>query len=357
MKKNNSIDAFGALLCAGLWEKDVYLSPFGDIDFNQIILLSQEQAVVGLVAAGLEYVRDIKPPQELVLQLVGLTLQIEQRNMAMNSFIGEVVEKMRDKSIYTLLVKGQGLAQCYERPLWRTSGDIDFFLTNDNYEKAKQYCLSLSSGTQPERLYSKELGLSIDPWYVELHGSLRTGLSTRVDVVIDSVQIDVFYGGDVRSWMNGDTQVFLPAPDSDVFLIFTHFIKHFYKEGGVSIRQLCDWCRLLWYFKGKINLELLEKRLKKAGLIDEWKGFAAVAVDYLGMPCNSMPLYDDNIKWTKKGNKIVSFILKRGAWRKYIDTITVGRIFPMNTIRFLPGILLGIIWLKFKERLFKRNVQ
>jgi hypothetical protein len=357
LRKDNTIDAFFALLRSGLWENNVLLSLFGEIDYNHVFLLSQEQAVVGLVAAGLEYVKDIKPPQELVLQYVGQTIQIEQRNKAMNSFIEDVMERMREKGIYALLIKGQGIAQCYERPLWRSSGDIDFFLSNENYVKAKQYLLSFSSGKKPERHYSKEMGINIAPWYVEVHGTLRTGLSTRVDSVIDSVQKEVFYGGDVRSWINGNTKVFLPAPDSDVFLVFTHFIKHFYKEGGVSIRQLCDWCRLLWSYKEKINLELLERRLKRAGLLGEWKGFAAVAVKYLGMQCDAMPLYDDNDKWAKKGNKIVTFILKRGAWRKFIDTIIVGRIFPLNTIRFLPGILLGINWLKFKELLFKRNVQ
>lgn len=66
--------------------------------------------------------------------------------------------------------------------------------------------------------------------------------------------------------------------------MFTHFIKHFYKEGGVSIRQLCDWCRLMWIYKEKINASLLETRLKKSGLKGEWRGIAAMAVDFLGMP-------------------------------------------------------------------------
>ncbi len=353
MRQNKTINAFFDLLRAGLWEEDILLSQYGQIDFNEIYRLAEEQAVVGLVAAGLEHVKDEKPPQTLVLQLVGQTLQIEQRNKSMNSFIGEMVEKMRDKGIYTLLVKGQGIAQCYERPLWRSSGDVDFFLSNDNYEKAKQFLLPFSSGNKPERLYSKEMGLNISPWYVEVHGSLRTGLSTRVDNVIDSVQKDVFCNDDARSWMNGKTQVFLPAPDSDVFFVFTHFIKHFYKEGGVSIRQLCDWCRLLWTFRDNINIELLEKRLKRSGLWDEWKGFATVAVDYLGMPIEAIPLYSKAEKWSRKAEKIVDFILKGGEWRKWKDTYRVGRIFPMSTLKFFPGIILNVNWLKIKERVLK----
>lgn len=311
MKLNNSQLAFLELVKAGLWEKDACLKPYGDIDIQEVYRLSHEQSVIGLVAAGLEHIMDVKLPQDLVLQLIGQTLQIEQRNRTMNSFIEDVVERMRDKGIYTLLVKGQGIAQCYERPLWRSAGDVDFFLSNDNFKRAKQYLIPLSSGNKLEGLYSKEMGLNIDSWYVEVHGTMRTGLSTRVDNSIDSVQDDVFRGGDVRSWMNGRTQVFLPGTNSDVFFVVTHFIKHFYKEGGISIRQLCDWCRLLWTFRGKINIELLEKRLKRTGLIEEWRGFAAVAVGYMGMPVETMPLYCSEKKWEVKAKKNNYFHLRR----------------------------------------------
>ena len=315
--------------------------------------LAEEQSVIGLVTAGLELVKDVKVPQTSLLQFIGYTIQLEQRNKAMNAFIVDILEKLRQSDIYTLLVKGQGIAQCYKKPLWRTSGDIDFFLSSDNYNKAKSFFIPLSSGGKPERQYSKEWGLNIAPWYVELHGTQRTGLSTRVDKVIDEVQRTVFYEGKVRSWINGNTIVFLPAPDEDVFFVFVHFVKHFYKEGGVSVRQLCDWCRLLWTYRDQIDVSLLENRLRKAGLMSEWRSFASLVVQYLGMPIEAMPLFNENYKLTRNTEKVLAFILKGGEWRRFKDTLAIGKIFPANTIRFLPGILLSVTWLKVKERYFK----
>ena len=366
MRKDNAIEAFLAIIRGGLWEQKVQLEEYGEIDFSELMNLAEEQAVVGLVTAGFEHISDINVPKEIVLQFIGQTLQLEQRNTSMNGFIGDTIEKLREADIYTLLVKGQGIAQCYERPMWRSSGDIDFFLSKDNYDKAKNFFSPLSSGCKPERQYSKEWGLNIletsgtsdqgraGSWYVELHGTLRTGLSTRVDRVIDEVQRSVFYEGKVRSWMNGRTQVFLPAVDEDVFFVFTHFIKHFYKDGGVSLRQLCDWCRLLWNYRNSLNHGLLEQRIKRAGLKLEWKAFGALAVEYLGMPVEAMPLYSEDKKWSRKAEKIVAFILKGGKWQRFKDTFRVGSIFPLNTLRFLPGILLSVNWLKIKERIFKR---
>lgn len=353
---------FFELVKAGLWghtenteSKEKLL--WGGVDWSEMYRLASEQAVVGLVAIGIDCYKindsRLEVPQTVALQFVGQTLQIEQRNKAMNSFVAETVEKLRKEGIYTLLVKGQGIAQCYERPLWRTSGDVDFFFNADNYEKAKIYLLARSSGNKLERLYSKEQGINVGGWYVEAHGTLRTGLSTRVDKSIDEVQNDVFCNGNVRLWMNGNTQVFLPGADDDVFLVFTHFVKHFYKEGGVSVRQLCDWCRLMWTYRDSLNYELLESRIKRAGLLDEWRAFYNLVNKYLGMPDLGGGITVRDSRLDKQSEKIMTFILKGGKWKKWRDTFAVGRIFPMNTLRFASGILLGATLLKVKERVFK----
>ena len=130
-------DAFFALVRAGLWEKDTNLSGFGTIDFSEIYRQAEKQSVIGLIAAGIEHAYDIKVPQEITLTFVGNALQLEQRNTLMNKFIADLVTKMRAVDIYTLLVKGQGIAQCYERPLWRSCGDVDLLLSDNNLRAAK----------------------------------------------------------------------------------------------------------------------------------------------------------------------------------------------------------------------------
>lgn len=40
----------------------------------------------------------------------------------MNYFIGVLTDKIKEADIGAVLMKGQGVAQCYERPLWRVAG-------------------------------------------------------------------------------------------------------------------------------------------------------------------------------------------------------------------------------------------
>lgn len=361
VKKNNTVQqAFFTMLKAGLWEQDVRLVPLGEIDFNAVLQLAEEQSVVGLIAAGLEHVVDKKPAKQDVLQFVGQALQLEQQNTAMNYFIEVLVDKMRTEGIYTLLVKGQGIAQCYERPLWRSCGDVDFFLSEENYEKAKKYLTPLAVSVEKEGEEKKHLGLAIDPWVVELHGTLHSGLSSRVDKGLDAIKNDVFYRGNVRSWLNGSTKVFLLSANNDAIYVFTHILQHFYK-GGIGVRQVCDWCRLLWTYRKDIDHQLLERRLKAMGLVSEWRAFGAFAVEYLGMPSDAIPMYSPGKKWKRKADKICVFILEVGNFghnrdfsyyqkypylvRKSIslcqrigDLARHALIFPLDSLRFFPKI-------------------
>ncbi len=358
--KRNNYAVFFELLKAGLWEKSIDLSKLGEIDFEDIYRISEEQSVLGLILAGLDF-SDVKPAQMLLLQWISSVQIQEQQNKAMNIFIGKVVKEMREKDIYTLLVKGQGVAQCYERPLWRASGDIDFYMSESNYEEAKNFFRPLVESFDPDNDVTRHINMHYGEWVVEIHANQNISLSPRVNRILDEIHADLFYNGNVRSWMAGRTQVFLPAADDDVILVFTHLLSHFYK-GGLGVRQICDWCRLLWTFRDKININILEKRLRKMRLMAEWRAFGTFAVDYLGMPSEAMPMFSPDEKWKRKADKICSFIMEVGNFghnrdmsyyekypylirkvcsmgRRCGDVIRHVRIFPIDSLRFFPYIM------------------
>ena len=370
---NNNQRAFFELVKAGLWadteSTDLQGQGFtGSVDWKKVYQLSVEQSVQGLVLAGIERTNTNRTdhtnsvPQELLLQWIGEVQMIEQQNKAMNIFVAKLIDHLRSQDIYALLVKGQGIAQCYERPLWRASGDVDLLLSDVNYEKAKKVLLPLAIDAEQEYKAFKHLGMTMkEGFVVELHGTLHSRLSKRVDRGIDEAQNSVFYGGNVRSWQNGFTQVFLPGVDEDVIFVFTHILHHFYIE-GIGLRQICDWCRLLWTYRNTLNCGLLESLIRQMGLMTEWKAFAAVAVEWLGMPAAAMPLYSSDKKWSKKAERIVEFVLETGnfghnrkaasgkigsAWNKAKDFVHHAGVFPLDSIKFFfhfvrNGVLVAI---------------
>lgn len=369
MVLSNNHEAFLTLLRAGLWECEAQLLQYKSIDFNEVYRLAEEQSVVGLVAAGLEHIFDEKVPQNVALTIAGDVLQLEQKNRCMNEFIASIVCQLRNNGIDTLLVKGQGIAQCYERPLWRACGDVDLFLDADSYQEAKTYLSAKGKNIDESPHDIMHTEMTIDVWSVELHGTLRTQLGQHIDKVVDEVQEDTFKNGGIRIWKDGLTDVLLPSPDNDVVFVFTHFLQHFF-IGGCGLRQICDWCRLLWTYRGTLDVALLENRLKKAELMSEWKAFGALAVIYLGMPEETMPLYSSAKKWHRKADKILHSILMMGnmghnrdmSYRQtdsgvlrklktfHIitkDTCRLAAIFPMDSVR---------VWWILNVREIKKHV-
>ena len=374
---DNNQQAFFALLNAGLWGTDVKLLQCGSVVFSEVQRLAEEQAVLGLVAAGLEHVIDTKVPKGDVIRIIGQTLQLEQRNDAMNHFIGDIVEKMRKADIYTLLVKGQGVAQCYEKPQWRASGDVDFLLSEYNYQKAIAFLTPLAASVDEENKSNRHIAMTINPWVVELHGSLRGGLWKRMNQGLDEVQTSIICGGNVRSWTAGNTRVFLPRADEDVVYVFAHILQHFFLE-GIGLRQVCDWCRLLWTFKDSIDINLLKNRLVKMGVITEWCAFSALAVRYLGMPEEAIPLYSGSKCWQRKADMIMSFVLETGnfghnrdysyqkkypfvvfkaisLWKHIKDFFRYAFIFPLDSVKVMAIRMRVGFSMAFKGRKHERG--
>jgi len=363
IEKSRNQKVFLKLVNAGLWgngNPDIRID--GTMDWQEVYRLATEQSVLGLVLDGLEH-SDVKPPQVLLLQWIGEVQMIEQWNKAMNAFIALLISKLREEDIYTLLVKGQGIAQCYEKPLWRGAGDVDLYLSKDNYEKAKATLIPLAQHIESEDKNKLHQGMTIDGWILELHGTMHTYISRRINKVNDEVHRDIFFNGNVRSWNDNGVQVFLPSANNDAIIVFNHFINHFYGE-GVGLRQICDWCRLLWTYKESLNYGLLKSRICKAGILTEWKAFAAFAVDYLGMPEEAMPFYEDKLSWHRKAEKICKLVIETGnfgqnnddsyrskysgltrnlitTWKRFKEFARIAMIFPWNAPKFYVTYLIN----------------
>lgn len=312
-----SRELFLALLRTGLWEDGTLeLSPADAKYLEPACKLALQQSVPGLIAAGLERVNcpdgsKFEIPMGISMKLVSTMLTIEKRNGDMNRFIAKLLSELSEEKLNVVLVKGQGIAQCYERPLWRASGDIDLLVDDFAYARLAEILTARATHVEKEDKSKMHFAMTVDGWEIELHGKLDSNVSSRTDRVVDKVKKLVLAEKQTRIWHNGDTDICLPSPDCDVVLVFAHILQHYFR-GGIGLRQICDWCRLLSTYTSRIDLTLLEFRIKEMGMMTEWKSFAALAVDYLGMPEDLMPMYDRAPRWSGKARGILKYIFETG---------------------------------------------
>lgn len=362
MSKEGEVSLFLSLVKAGLWEgTSRHISYPEGGDYSVIFRLAEEQSVIGLVAAGIENDPLGLIPKEQVYPFVGATLQLERRNIEMNEFVARLCAYLKEAGSRFLMIKGQGVAQCYERPLWRVCGDVDLLLDKDNYEKSKSLLERIATDSEEELEDLLHKGYKIHSWEVELHGTLNPYLWKSANRVIERVKEDALTYATPRLWIDGEEAIPLPDPNNDVLIVFVHILQHFF-HGGIGLRQICDWCRLIWTYKESIVIGQLDARLNEAGLKTEWRVLASLAVNRLGMPADAMPLYDDSKRWKRKANRVLSFIIETGNfghnrdrsykqrypllirktisfWLHTFDGFRQATVFPMDSIRVWLGMI------------------
>ena len=174
---NKSETAFLELLTAGLWGREVREEMLrdSDVDWERVVELARQQTVVGIVGEAMSQLPRGVMPRPLYLQMLKEVMKVEEENTRMNMLVPVLFRTLDQLGVQSWLLKGQGVAQCYENPLRRTSGDIDVFFSIDGeYEKAREDFLR---HLKPEDVHNdnhqtKTLEFDYKGIYIELHGQI-----------------------------------------------------------------------------------------------------------------------------------------------------------------------------------------
>jgi len=281
---------FFALLRSGLWNEVPERAPFdGGTDWEALYRVSFEQTVVPIVTDGLN-----RLPKELLPEkpdrldpFLGDMMMTAQRNRVLDSFIPKVFNALR--GIPVVLVKGQSLAQDYPDPERRQPGDIDLLLLPSSYAAAKDILLPKATHVSKEDPETLHQGMHFYSVEVELHGSISTLMSRKLDRQLASLLKEQFDGRTLPTVTIGGAEIPVPEANFNALYIFVHFLQHYW-SGGVGLRQFVDWTTFVSVHKRDIHPVILEQKLEELGLLNLWKVFTGFAQEYLGCPAEKLPL-------------------------------------------------------------------
>lgn len=106
-------------------------SSLSDKDWRGMVAFAHKQGLAGLCLDSLENLpEDCRPPKELLLNLIGITTQLEHLYKLHLRGIRSLSDFYNKHGIKPVLMKGYGLSLNYPRPNHRPSGDIDLFLSD-----------------------------------------------------------------------------------------------------------------------------------------------------------------------------------------------------------------------------------
>lgn len=351
-------DQLFALLRSGLWNEVPDRIPFaGGTDWEALYRLSLEQTVVPLVTDGINRLpREFLPSEpERLDPFLGDMMATAKRNRVLDAFIPKLFNALAD--IPVVLVKGQSLAQDYLEPERRQPGDIDLLLMPASYEAAKAVLLPKATKVLEEQAEIWHQGMHFHNIEVEIHGSVSTLISKRLDRKLAVLLEEQFDGRTFPSVSIGGAGIPVPEADFNAIYIFVHFLQHYW-SGGVGLRQLTDWMVFVSVHKRDIHPVILERRLHEFGLLHLWKVFTGFVQEYLGCPAEKLPLAAKPDP--KKNARIWKYIRRSGnfgknqdrsrkkesylvrkfhsLWRLVVaDRLRHFPVFPKESIRFFFG--------------------
>ena len=350
---------FFALLRSGLWNEVPERASFaGGVDWEDLYRLSFAQTVVPLLTDGINRLpQEFLPmdrPERLDPFLADL-MATAKRNRTLDAFIPKLFHAL--DGIPTVLVKGQSLAQDYPDPERRQPGDIDLLLLPSSYEAAKAVLLPKATKVLEEEGAIWHQGMRFHSVEVEIHGSISTLMSRKLDRKLAALLEEQFQAGSFPTVSIGGVDIPVPEAGFNAVYIFVHMLQHYW-SGGVGLRQLIDWMTFVSVHKREIHPVILEKRLEDLGLLHVWKVFTGFAQEYLGCPEEKMPLaaapdagkdariwryirrcgnFGKNVDRTRKEE---SYLVRKihSFWRLVVaDRLRHFPIFPKESIRFFLG--------------------
>ncbi|WP_321480782.1 nucleotidyltransferase family protein [uncultured Bacteroides sp.] len=299
MKLNNIPIPFFVLLRAGLWSKspEHECFPLNADVWEQIYFLARKQTVEGLIYDGIMLLpTESLPPKNLLIKWTVLIDSIESRNKQMNEAIEELNNLFLENHITAFLQKGQGLAACYEKPLHRICGDVDWcFQSQSEYDRANQLIRSKGIPTKIQAGYS--VAYEWRGFLIEHHSRLLDIHNPFVSSYLAKLQ-QVEYKNKTALCL-GEREVTLFSPLLTHVSVNSHILKHFLSF-GIGLRQLCDSARICCAYHDEIDKTLLKEVYCKTGLYRWMCLLNTLLVQELGMPVTYLPFplsFDSQYGW------------------------------------------------------------
>lgn len=308
--KENITELFFALVRCGIGkEKSLPHCPTPE-QWQELFDMAKKQTLVGIIFDGMETLpTEQRPPKDIIFQWYSLCENIKKQNIDLNKKVVAISKKFKEEGFNNCILKGQGIAQLYPKPLLRTPGDIDIWL---------------DGGDKKVIAYVKKFIPDCSPTY------------HHVDFPIsDDVDIEVHYR---PSWMcnpfiNRKIQKFFAMSANEQFtniaetsvgvfpiatvifnriFILQHIFRHLFFE-GIGIRQILDY-----YFVIQQPITENEKReyiklLKEFGLYK-----FATAITFVMQRIFAMDEEQCIVKANKKeGEFLLNEIMAAGNFGKY----------------------------------------
>lgn len=286
-----------------------------DTDWSKVYTLASQQTLIGLLADAVQKLpQELRPDAQIVRQLQVFMIRNIQAHGQISRNLALTVELLRSHDIESVLFKGHGLALNYPDPMTRQCGDIDLYVGKEAAAKAAGICLASFGEGEHDAESSKHFHFDNEGIDIEIHKIAENLPGLNEDRRYQEWTVRHLTGPDCRKVEIAGTEINLPPVAFDAIYILNHTWHHFV-NGGIGLRQVCDWTLYLHKFHKNIDVVQLKEDLKSFGLLKVWHYFSYIAVNHLGLPESECPLYSN--KYASASERVFDVIWNEGNFGRH----------------------------------------
>lgn len=257
---------------------DWYLfKDFTPEDWGQLYQLSKMQGVVAIIFDAIKSIpKEMAPPKAITLKWFSNALSIEQQMKKKEAVAIEFAEKLSDRGVQIVVLKGLAYASYYPNPYHRESGDLDCYLLGQKELGDK---VTLEIGGRMEEAGYKHSHLYYKGLTIENHNFLTSFDNTKSGVKTERLLQNCIKEGYCYI---GDTKLLNPSADFNALFLIKHAQRHFIKE-GICVRHILDWAFFLKAESKNINWNKVLSIMAECRILEFAKVMTRLCVEKLGM--------------------------------------------------------------------------
>ena len=256
-------------------------------------------------------------------------LAVTSQNVQLLSLQGEIHKILVKEGIKYSILKGSAAAINYPRAIYRTFGDIDIIVQDEDFERTTDLFTdicgtpvigSTHNGNVREYVFTK------DSKVIELHQSYAILANDDYDKLLDFWIKKDIHSNCVRK-INNKYTFFMPTETVNGLILLAHIAHHL--EEGLGLRQIIDWMMYVDKCLSDEKWPFFQDKAEKIGLDTLAITATKMCQVYMGLP-------NDNIHWADGSDAglcadLMDYVLSCGNFgRKQGTNNTVSMIVSQN---------------------------
>ena len=220
-----------------------------------------------------------RPPQDILLQWIGVTLQgYEYRYDQYRKAVSELAGFYNSHGFKMMVLKGYACSLDWPKPSHRPCGDIDIWLFGKQKEAdtalAKEKRIKIDKGHHHHTIFEWN-GFTVENHYDFINTS-RHRSHQGLEHSFKKLGKDDTHRVDVCG-----ENVYLPTPNLHALFLLRHALNHF-ASMGITVRQVLDWAFFVEKHTKEIDWGWLNGMIKQYHMSDFVNCLNAICVEELG---------------------------------------------------------------------------